>query len=75
MRYNVYETHTWHADMINQWGRSQGNELTVNGVYYLMNEANFFNNIEPSGNPHYAIPRLLAEMRHDGLPPMFMKIN
>jgi len=55
-------------------GKETKTELTVNGAYYLMNEANFLENIERPSELN-SIPRLLAEMRHDGLPPMFMKLN
>lgn len=50
-------------------------KLKVQGAYYLVNEGNFIENIEEQIIPENAIPRLLAEMRHDGLPPMFMKLN
>ena len=50
-------------------------ELSAYGTYYLMGEGNFLENPGDSSLPENAIPRLLAEMRHDGLSPMYMKLN
>lgn len=56
-------------------GKETKHELDASGAYYLMNEGNFLENIERPSDPSNAIPRLIAETRHDGLPPIFMKLN
>lgn len=56
-------------------GKETKHEVGALGVYYLMNEGNFLENIESPSDPGNAIPRLVAEMRHDGLPPIYLKLN
>ena len=53
-------------------GKETKHDLDASGAYYLMNEGNFLEHIEKPSDPDNAIPRLSAEMRHGGRPPMYM---
>ncbi len=59
-------------------GEKARDKLTRDGVYYAFNKGNFLENTSDhtlASDSTKIIPRLLAELRHDHIPPVFLKVN